>query len=182
MDLNAKLAIQRSEILDDRFSGKPLANLAAGRLPQPGSQGVVGENGDDRSSERVRLPRLYQQTIDAILYHVGNSPHSGGYHRDPARHGFQHADGQRLVVRGQHEDIRLPQQIVFLAAVDPARKSKRLLDAQGSREFHDGVRILAAGNAAPGNHKRGLGHRAQNDGYRSQEIENPFVLVQPREK
>src|SRR5882762_6339414 len=168
MNLNAKLPIQRSEILDYGFSGKPLANVATGRLSQPGSQGVVGENCDDRSSERVGLPVLYQQTIDAVLYHVRNPPYRGGYHRDPARHGFQHADRQRLEVRRQHEDIGLPQQIVFLAAIDPARKSKRLVDAQGSREPHERVGVLAAGNAAAGNHKRGLGHKAQNDGYRPQ--------------
>src|SRR2546426_5631572 len=87
-DSNAKLAIKRSEILDDSSGGIALANMGPGGLSQPGAQRVVREHGNDRSGERLRLSRVYQQAIDAILDHVWDASYSGGYHGHPVCHGF----------------------------------------------------------------------------------------------
>src|SRR5437588_7738440 len=65
-DSNAKLAIKHPEILDDGFGGIALANMGPGGLSQPGAQRLVREHGNDRSGERLRLSRVYQQAIDAI--------------------------------------------------------------------------------------------------------------------
>jgi len=121
------------------------------------------EHGNHCSPRVPPVPGCYQQAIDAILDNVRNPLPRRWPPQAPARHGFQHADRQRLASkRATRKTSRLPQQIVFLL---PSTQPGNLSDCSMRRDRASSrwSRGRRRRERPAGKHKHGLGTERRND-------------------